>query len=52
MSFKLIVLEDFISNKKNLRKNIERFYSDKKLIRFYISSILNNYLYVEILLSN
>jgi hypothetical protein len=50
MNFITIFLQDSILNKKNLRKTIEDLYSDKKLIRFFISYLESDSICVEILI--
>jgi len=52
MSFITLFLQDFILNKKNLRKFIENTYPGKKLIRFFISDVESDFICIEILILN
>jgi len=52
MNFIVFFLEDSTLNKQNLRKIIENKCSDKKLIRFFVSCLIENHLCVEILVSD
>ena len=45
----VMILENSISNKKNLRKSIESLYTGRKLVRFFISCLLKDSFCVEIL---
>ena len=52
MNFIVFFLEDSTLNKQNLRKIIENKCSDKKLIRFFVSRLIEGHLCVEILVSD
>jgi len=51
MNFIVVLLEDSVLNKQNLRKIIENKHVGRKLVRFFVSCSLENHLYVEILIS-
>ena len=48
----MFFLEDSTLNKQNLGKIIKNKYRDKKLIRFFISRLIEGHLCVEILVSD
>jgi hypothetical protein len=52
MNFIVFFLEDSVLNKQNLRKIIKNKCSDKKLIRFFVSCLIEGRLCVEILVSD
>ena len=50
MNLIIFLVEDCLLHKRELRKVLENLYPNKRIVRFFISSLQNGYLCVEVLI--